>query len=174
MGQLTNQYGSNLGNLGSTAGSLTNQYGQNLNQSGQIAGTMMASQQGNALSAGTDLASLAQKGQQMNTTDAAALQSIGGQQQQLNQQNLNLAYHDFQNQLNWPKTQLSYMQNLIQGLPNTGFSTSTTANAPLAQGQYNPSPLSTLTQTGALASALGLKRGGRVKKFKRGGRVRAA
>jgi hypothetical protein len=71
---------------------------------------------------------------------AAAMNTAGQEQNAYNQKNLDLAQQDFQNQMNYPKSQLGFLQSILQGtqLPTTNTSTSTGAvqlptQSPLAQ-----------------------------------------
>lgn len=68
------------------------------------------------------LANLAGTGSELRTRDAAGLEAIGGQQQGLDQQNMDLAYQDFLSQLDWPFNQLNYRMGALQGSP-TGTTT---------------------------------------------------
>lgn len=60
---------------------------------------------------------LSQLGQAMNLKDAAALETVGNQQQQQTQSNLDLAYQDWQNQQNWGKDQAAWLSNILHGTP---------------------------------------------------------
>ena len=66
------------------------------------------------------------------------------QQQQLAQQNMNLANTDFTNQLNYPKTQLSFLSDVVRGQPTSQTSYAANTN-PTAQTQQL-SPLAAATQ----------------------------
>jgi hypothetical protein len=86
------------GQLASTAGGLQ----QNANQLG--------------ITGGQTLAGIGQTGLNTALTGANALNTVGGQQQQQVQNNLNTAYQQFQNQFNWPITGLSAEQSALQGM----------------------------------------------------------
>lgn len=77
---------------------------------------------------GTDLMNFGLGTQQAAIQDAYQLGNIGTQQQQMNQQNLNLAYQDFQEQQAYPWQQLDKWSSLVRGqsIPNY---------APIAQAQ---------------------------------------
>jgi hypothetical protein len=77
------------------------------------------------LSAAGGLGNIAGLGQTLGQRDIAGMQGIGGLQQALGQQNMDLAYQDFQNQANWPYKQLEFMSNLIRGVPFSQQTTST-------------------------------------------------
>jgi hypothetical protein len=85
------------------------------------------------MSAAGGLANLAYLNQGLGAQDIQGMQGIGGLQQALNQQNMDLGYQDFQNQANWPYKQLEFMSNLIRGVPFSSTTTST-GNAQTPQG----------------------------------------
>lgn len=114
-----------------------------------------------AQSAGTNLANIAgnQLGAQQNIINQQA--SLGAQQQQQQQNVLNQQYQDFLNQQQYPYQQLSYMQNILSGLPLS----STTQNV-----YSNPSLLSQVAGLGTTAYALNKMsgaKGGLPKDFKK-------
>lgn len=116
---------------------------------------------------------LAELAQRLGLTGAAALETVGQEQQQQQQRGLDLAYQDFQNQRDYPRQTLDWMSGILQGTPHS------TQNAVSETGPaqiYQPSPIaqagSAATGIAGLISALKQKsRGGRVR-YKRGGRVR--
>lgn len=67
------------------------------------------------------LGALGQLQSSLGTTDAAALQAVGQQQQAQNQAGMDLSYSDFQNQRQYPWTTLANLNSTIRGmqLPNT-------------------------------------------------------
>lgn len=122
---------------------------------GQLAGTEM---QGLGTLAGVQ-AGLAQKEQALGLQGAAALEAVGAQQQQQAQKNLDLAYQDFLRQTQYPKEQISFLSNIVRGLPSGG---GTTSGATTSSGQtYSPSPLAQLAGAGTSALALSNLLGGR-------------
>jgi len=128
------------------------QFGANLGLQGNQA----------ALTGANTLGNLGQQqfGQQ---TGALNLQNAYGTQQQQNQQNiLNTQQQNFNNQLNYPYQQLSYMQGLLSGLP---VSSSTT--------QMYQSPGSQVAQAAGLGLGVLAKsaNGGLQTAFKRGGEI---
>lgn len=134
-GQLFGQDMSRLGALGQTAGQLTG-------QDAAIKG-----------SAGRDLASLAEARSKLGYADAAALSGVGAQQQAMDQSHLNLAYGDFQNQRDYDRQQVDWLNQIARGLPNPGSTTSTTNTGPMGN-QYSPSTASSIL--GALSAIKGL------------------
>lgn len=143
-------------------------------------------QQGSALASGFDAQMKAYEdakrreqtgGAQMNTIagnvqglglrDAAGLEAIGRTQQGQTQQNLDLAYQDFLEQRDYPRTNVSFLSNVIRGLPmNTSTSSSTTG--PAQQGQMGGSPLAQLTGAGLGIYGMGQSMGW----FAKGGKVK--
>lgn len=117
------------------------------------------------LAAGQGLGNLAQTGQTLGLKDAAALQSIGAEQQGQTQKNLDTAYGDFENQVNYPKSQAEWMSAIIRGI-NPPTSTSTSTTQPASAGQLAPNPLSQVAGAGVgIGSLLGLfAKGGAVKR----------
>ena len=119
---------------------------------GQAAGTLTGTQEVNAANLSNVQAGLGQKAQALGLTGAAAEDTVGQQQQAMNQQNLDLAYQDFQTQTQYPEQQIGYLSNIVRGLPSGGASTST---ATTGTGQaYSASPLASLASAGLSAAAL--------------------
>jgi hypothetical protein len=112
---------------------------------GQTAGQLAGQQQSALLEAGKQQAGLGQAAQQMGLAGASALDTIGQMQQQQNQKNLDVAYQDFQNQTNYPRSTIDWMSSVIRGMP-APVSTQTTQTGPA--DAYQPSPLSQLGQLG--------------------------
>jgi len=124
------QAGQQLGQIGA-------QYGSTGTQQGQL-GLDAAKQQG----------ALAQAAQQMGITDSAQLNAIGQQQQDQAQKNLDYGYQNWQNEVNYPRSTLDWMSQIIRGLP----ASSTTSGSNTGPGNnFQPSPLS---QLGSLATGL--------------------
>lgn len=89
-------------------------------QQGLQGASQMGTFAANQAKMGTDLMNFGLGTQQAAMADAAALGNIGTQQQQMNQQNLNLAYQDFQEQQAYPWQQLDKWSQLTRGqqIPN--------------------------------------------------------
>lgn len=109
------------------------------------------------ISAGNQMGALAQQGQQMNLTDAAALESAGQAQQGQAQKNYDLAYNDFTEQRDYPKNQTAWLSQL---LGNSAVPTSTQNSSTGPGSIYQPSGLSTLA--GLYSLSKGFRKGGRV------------
>ena len=109
------------------------------------------------LQAAGQLGALGQQqfGQQQGAIQTQA--ALGGQEQALRQQGLDVAYQDFLNQQNYPYKQLGFMSDLIRGLPLGQQSTAQMYQAP-------PTPLQSV-------GALGLGAYGLSKMFAKGGSV---
>lgn len=114
---------------------------------------------GNMMSGGNQLASLAGAGQQYGLTDAGALSSVGQTISGKAQQGADIAYQDFQDQLNWPVRNIGVLNSALRG---TTAPTSTTSYGTQPVGSYGTSPLTNLLATGYSAAAY--KKGGRVKR----------
>lgn len=122
------------------------QFGAGLGLQGlQTAGTMA-----------NNLANIGNTQYNQNMGITSMQNQFGGQQQQQAQNILNNQYQDFQNSLNYPYQQLSFMSNLLRGLPMT--------NQTAQVYQQPPSMLSQVAGAGITGKALGLyKDGGKVK-----------
>jgi len=138
--------------IGQTIGNLGLQQQQNLGQLGQVQGNLQNVSNQNLISAGQQLGALGRIGQQMGYTDTAALETIGQQQQGLNQRNLDVAYQDFLAQRDYPKTQLGFLSNLVRGQPYSQ-TTNTASTGPAST--YQPSGLAQILGGLTLARALG-------------------
>jgi hypothetical protein len=108
-------------------------------QVGQTQGNLANAAQQNLLSAGQDMSKLATQTQTLGLNDINALSAMGGQQQALDQTNLNTAYGDFKEQVAYPTTQLSNMNSVVRGL-SMPTSTSTSSTGPSTAG-YTSSPI---------------------------------
>lgn len=119
-------------------------------------------------SGGAQMSQIGTNLQGLGLRDAAAMEAIGQTQQGQTQRNLDLAYQDFLEQRDYPRTNVSFLSNVIRGLPmNT--STSSTTTGPASQGQMAPSGLAQLTGAGlgiyGLGQSMGwFAKGGKVKK----------
>ena len=135
-----------------TAGTQAQQDLQRMASMGQAAGQLAGTEaQQKAALAGVQ-AGLGQKEQALGLTGAAAQEAVGAQQQALNQRNLDLAYQDFLTQTQYPEQQLSFLSNIVRGLPSGG---GTQAAQTSSLGQtYSASPLASLASAGLSAAAL--------------------
>jgi len=107
-------------------------------------------QQSSALQAGytqaqntalSDLQRQAALGQQVQNQayqDTGMLDTTGQQIQAQQQQNMNLANTDYTTQLNYPKTQLSFLSDIIRGTPTSTSSYTATSNPAATTQQMSP------------------------------------
>lgn len=91
-----------------------------------------------ALSDLTRQANLGQLTQQLGYQDTSYLDTMGQQQQALQQQNMDLANTDFTNQLNYPKTQLSFLSDVIRGNPTSTTNYAATSTPGVATSTISP------------------------------------
>jgi len=126
----------------------------------------MTRQQG-ALAQVGDLAKMQQG---LAASDAAALQSIGAEQQAQQQKGLDVAYQDFLTQQQYPQQQINNMSATVRGLPPAAIPTTQTQVG--STTQFSPSPLSQVASAYFTSKALGqgYARGGEVKGYAEGGK----
>lgn len=151
-GQLYGQDASRQGTLAQLAGSLSSQdQAAKLQAAGQLGtlGSTLGTLQGQTgalqLQAGQQYGALGQSAQQLGLQGAAALDTIGQEQQGLNQRNLDTAYQDFQNQTQYPRQTIDWMSSVIRGIP---YSSSTQTSQTGPANAYQPSPLSQIASLG--------------------------
>src|SRR5579885_497 len=112
---------------------------------------------------GFGFANLAQEAQNMNEQAYAAALGVGGMEQQLQQEQLNIPYYQFEAAQAYPFQEESWLANIVEGTGGLAGGTSMTT-------QPGPSPLSqgvgTAMELGSTAAllALALRKGGRVKR----------
>lgn len=130
--------------------------GQATGALGQIQGGLGYEQGVLGLQGAGTLGSLAQTGQQLGLQGASALDTVGGEQQALNQSNLNAAQTNFQNQVQYPEQQLSWLQSMLSGTatPQTTPTSKTTTGVQPGIS-YQPSPLSQAISTYGALNSLG-------------------
>jgi len=152
--------------------SLQQQNNALLSQGYQQAGEQFSSDAGRNAQLAQIMGPLAQYQQQIGLGGANALQNIGATQQGETQKSLDTAYQDFQQQRDYPKTQISWMQSLLNGMP---FDQSKSTSQDQIPSNYQPSGLSQVGSTAADIAGLlkmfnigGSKRGGHIR-FNRGG-----
>lgn len=179
-GQLFGQDMSRMAGLGSTVGQLGSQQqnaqlgaGQQLGAIGQAFGNIGQQQGQLGLNAADAMRQLATTGQQMANVDVASLAAAGQQQQGLNQQNLNLAYQDFQNQQQYPRQTIDWLNSVLKGIPQLNTSTNSATSA--STGATGATGFGTLAGLATQLYGLGQQsaRGGLIG-YRRGGPVRGA
>lgn len=104
-----------LAGLGNNVGNLTAGQQDFYAGLGNSVGALAGADASRGLSAAQQLAGLGGLAQSYGLTGAGALNQIGGQQQQLDQQNLNIAYEDFLRQMGYPQAQIDAMLNTFKG-----------------------------------------------------------
>ena len=119
---------------------------------GQAAGALTGTEEANKAALAGVQAGLGQKEQALGLTAAAATEAVGAEKQALNQKNLSLAEADFRNQTDYPEQQLSFLSNIVRGLPSGGSTTSGTTSS--VGNTYSASPLASLASAGLSAAAL--------------------
>lgn len=120
-------------------------------QAGQLTGALSAQDLNRQIALGGQYADLARQAQTMGLGEAAALESIGGQQQAQAQKNLDLLYEDFLRQRDYPRENIAFLNQAIRGLdiPTRGYTES------FGPAQvYQPSGLSQLAQAYAMYRGL--------------------
>ncbi len=120
-------------------------------QAGQMAGSLYGQDMSTRMQASQGLGGLGQMIQSLRGSDTAGLAAAGADQQNQTQRNLDLAYSDFLQQRDYPKSQTDWMSNIIRGMPSMGGTTDTSSTGPA--NTYQPSPIS------QLASLYGLYQG---------------
>jgi hypothetical protein len=129
------QLGANTGLQALLANQQTNLEAQRLaEQSRQFGGTLGMQGYGQMLEAGRTLGNLGLTQQQADLQRLQAQSSVAGQQQQLTQQQLDMAYADFLRQRDQPMENLGYYSNLLRGVPVQLGSTATTYAQPPSMG----------------------------------------
>jgi hypothetical protein len=123
-------------------------------QLGQITGAISQADLTRQLQLGQNVGALGALAQSLGLNEAAALEAVGLTQQNQNQRNLDLAYKNFADQRDYPRDQISFLNNAIRGLAIPTTSSSTGVAPASAVG---PSGLSQLAQAGALIYGIGKK-----------------
>lgn len=119
--------------------------------------------QSRRLQSGQALGQMGQLGQGLNLQDAAAMQAIGQTQEDKTQSGLNLAYGDFQEQRDYPKSMTEWMAAISHGI-NPPTSTTSSSTGPATQSQLAPNTLAQIAGTGlGIYGMMNMKGGGKVK-----------
>tara|TARA_R110000868_G_scaffold42836_2_gene144506 strand:+ start:7189 stop:8358 length:1170 start_codon:yes stop_codon:yes gene_type:complete len=116
----------------------------------KTAGTLTGTEEVNKAALANIQAGLAAKEQSMGLSGAAAVEAVGAEQEAMNQRNLDLRYKDFIDQTQYPKQQISFLSDIVRGLPAGG---STLSSSGTSSGSlYSASPLASLA-TGLSSAA---------------------
>lgn len=116
-----------------------------LAQMGQSAGTLQAADLNRMLELAKTQGTLGGLEQQYGLTGAAAIESIGQQEQALAQRSLDLAYQDFERQRDDPYNRIAFMNAAVRGLALPERTTSVSTGP---ANVYQPSVLSQLAAAG--------------------------
>jgi hypothetical protein len=131
----TQRLGATTGLQALLANQQTNLEAQRLGeQSRQFGATTQLQGLGQVLESGRTLGNLGLTQQQADLQRLQAQSATAGQQQQLTQQQLDMAYADFLRQRDYPMEQLGYYGNLLRGVPVQLGSTATTYAQPPSMG----------------------------------------
>ena len=107
---------------------------------GMNAGNQMGTFAGNQSRLATDMMNFGSNMQNLGQRDATTQMGIGEQEQQMNQQNYNMAYNDFQTQQNFPWQQLQrqsqVLNNQAPSMSTPAAATQVTAPNPWTSGLY--------------------------------------
>ena len=131
----TQKLGATTGLQALLANQQTNLEAQRLGeQSRQFGASNRLQGLGQVLESGRTLGNLGLTQQQADLQRLQAQSGVAGQQQQLEQQQLDMAYADFLRQRDYPMEQLGYYGNLLRGVPVQLGSTATTYAQPPSMG----------------------------------------
>jgi hypothetical protein len=131
----TQKLGATTGLQALLANQQTNLESQRLGeQSRQFGASNRLQGLGQVLESGRTLGNLGLTQQQADLQRLQAQSGVAGQQQQLTQQQLDMAYADFLRQRDYPMEQLGYYGNLLRGVPVDLGSTETTYARPPSMG----------------------------------------
>lgn len=126
-----------------TAGTQFQQDASRFGNLAQLAGNLTNADADRQIQAGTQEQSLAELIQTLGLKDAAAMEGIGNAQQAQTQKNYDLAYQDFVSQRDYPKQQIDWMSQIMNGLP-ANKTTTESKTGPLPGAEYQPSGLNQL------------------------------
>jgi hypothetical protein len=159
-----------LGTIGQQTGALTQAGQQNLGTIGAQTASTAQAEAARQQAAQQQVADLAKMQQGLTTADAAALESVGASQQQQQQRGLDVAYQDFQNQVQFPQTQINNMSTTLRGLPPSAIPTTGTTSG--YSTTFAPSPLSGIAAAYGTYKGLTSAKGGLIQGYAAGGAVR--
>lgn len=136
-----------LGALGQTFGNLTAAQQQALLNSGALLGSTNTADVGQQLQAASQQAGIGQQVFNNTMSTAQGLDALGQENQNYNTQAVQANNQNILNTANWTPDQLSWLSNILHGLPAAGSTVSTTNQGP--SSVYSPSPAA---QIGGLAT----------------------
>jgi hypothetical protein len=149
--------------LANQSQALNTGYGQAMNASAAD----MTRQQGALAQAGD----LAKSRQGLTTADAAALETIGAQQEARQQKGLDVAYQDFKEEVAHPQKQIDVTSATLRGLPPAAIPTTSTTSGYTTQ--FAPSLASQAVGAYSTYKGLTSAKGGLISGYAEGGAVGA-
>lgn len=127
--------------------------GQASGNIGQLLGGLGYEQGVLGMQGASQLGNLAQVGQNLGIAGAGALDTVGLEQQQQQQNNLNLGYSDFMNQQQYPYQQIGWLSQLLNG-QTTGIPGGTTTSS-VTNNPQNAQTSPLMGAIGAYTSMMG-------------------
>jgi hypothetical protein len=118
----------------------------------QVSGTLTGTEEANKNALATTMGNLAAKDQSLGITGAAAEEAVGAERRGLEQQRMDMAYNDFVNQRDDPMKKLTFLNEMVRGLPSTG--STNTKNVTTTGASYSPSPIAALAGSATGLSTL--------------------
>jgi len=121
MGQLTSDDASRIAEIGKATGQLTQQDAANLARIGESKGQLTQQDAQNLQNLASKYSMLGETAQGLGLRGAEAVTGVGAKERAMQQANLDLAYQDFLNQEKYPKEQIKFLADVLQGvrLPQT-------------------------------------------------------
>jgi hypothetical protein len=154
----------------STAGNLANADRSSETSLASLRGNLANVDRTTAGTLGQDMAAIANQTQRAGITGAGVFEGIGNQQMGREQQLLDMMYNNFLEQREYPKTQTTFMNNMIRGLQTPAGQVQQTTGPATT---YQAAPFAQLLGAGlGLASLFNNKaEGGRIQTYRDGGHV---
>jgi hypothetical protein len=128
MGQLTSEDAARLADIGRATGQLTQQDAANLARIAESKGQLTQQDAANLQNLASKYSMLGETAQGLGLRGAEAVTDVGTKERLMQQKNLDLAYQDFISQRDYPKEQIKFLSDVLQGvrLPQTTVTQSTT------------------------------------------------
>lgn len=125
-------------------------FGQDASRMAQlapVAGNLATAGAELGLAGAQQLGALGEFASAQGLRDAAALEAVGQQQQQLDQRSLDLAYQDFIRQQQYPRETIDWLSQTIRGGLPSAYIPQQTVTETVQPGAYQPSNLAQLAGT---------------------------
>jgi hypothetical protein len=131
LGQLTGEDASRIADIGKATGQLTQQDAANLARIAESKGQLSQQDSVNLMNLASKYSALGEATQAMGLAGAQAITGVGAKERGMQQANLDLAYEDFLKQEQYPKEQVKFLADILQGvrLPQTTVTSSTSTPA---------------------------------------------